>query len=833
MRTFCCLLFLFYSSLNSFSQKVTGTVTSKDGKTVQYASIFVKGTTEGTNANAEGKYFLDLAPGQYTLVCQQVNYHKQEKNIVCTKEGVVVDFTLEPLEISMPEVIVTNRKKVDPAYEIIKNTINKRQYYRDQLNEFECEVYTKGQLRIRNYPKKILGKKIDFEDGDTSKKKMLYLSETISLYSVQKPDKERIEVISSKVSGNSDAYGLSAPRYFSFYDNTIFIGNEQNPNNTLNPRGFISPISDNALYYYKYKFEGDFQDDDKTVSRILVIPRRKYEPLFQGYINIVQDDWRIHSVQLKLTKESQMQFLDSLKIEQLYRPIKGDTWAIMSQVMYPWVKILGFDAYGSFVNIYSNFNLEPDFEKKHFSNTLLKYNEGSNKKPVDYWESARPVPLQEEEIFDYRVKDSLERVRQSPAYIDSIERVRNQFNMFGAMMFEQTFATASKRTTFSFRPLTEQVSFHPAEGLVINTGAIWTKRLDSSAYSRRSISLAPNLRYGFANKHFNAHLTVRYNFGKRNAHQIALSGGKRVFQFNNYSPIGPRGNTLSSLLSKENRMKTYESYYFRGSFTESIGNGFTWIAGFQYQDRLPLNNVTNYSWFKKKELYTPNYPNELVNENITRHQVFYSLLRLNWQPGTKYIELPEQRINIGSKYPIFSLEYIRSFDRFLGSDADFSKWKFTIKDDLNLKLKGRFSYRLGVGGFIDNERVPLPDYQHFNGNISSFATERVNSFQLLPLYQYSNTSDFYMLGHIEHNFNGLITNKIPGIRRLNLYLVTGANAFYINKNTNYFEWFVGLDNIFKQFRFDIVQSYQNGKRWMFDFRIGFRRTYRPRGDDWP
>lgn len=831
MRIACLLILFCCSSLISFSQKVSGTVSDKEGKPLAYASVLVKGTSKGTNANAEGKYFLDLTPGKYTLVCQYVNRKKEEKEIDCTGGNITVNFVLLIQEMELTGVVIGNGP--DPAYEMIRQTIKKRKYHLAQLDKFECEVYTKGQLRVRNYPKKILGRKVDFEDGDTSKKKMLYLSETISKYSVDKPAKERIEVISSKVSGNSDAYGLSAPRFFSFYDNNIFIGNEQNPTNTLNPRGFISPISDNALNYYKYKFEGDFQEDGKTVSRIKVIPRRKFEPLFEGYINIVEEDWRIHSVQLMLNKESQMQFLDSLKIEQLYRPATGDTWVIQSQVMYPAVKILGFDAYGSFVNIYSNFNLGPEYEKKHFNSTLLKYNDGSNKKSNEYWESARPIQLQEEEKFDYRVKDSLELVRQDPAYLDSIEKVRNKLNFFGALMFEQNFATSKKRTSFSFRPITEQVCFNPAEGLVISTGATWTKRLDSSAYSRHSISIAPNLRYGFGNKHFNGHLTVRYNYGKKNVNQIAVSGGSRVFQFNNYSPIGPRGNTLSSLLSKENRMKTYEAKYFRVSFTESIGNGFTWIAGFQYQDRSPLDNVTNYSWFKKKEEYTANFPDELVSQNITRHQVSTALLRINWQPGTRYVELPEQRINIGSKYPVFSLEYVQGIDRLFGSDADFSKWKFAIKDDLNFKLKGTFSYRVGVGGFIDNKKVPIPDYQHFNGNISSFATERLNSFQLLPLYQFSNTTNFYTLAHIEHNFNGLLTNKVPGLRKLNLYLVVGANGFYINKDLNYFEYFAGLDNIFKQFRFDVVQSYQNGKPWMLDFRIGFRRSFRPRGDDYP
>ena len=113
---------------------------------------------------------------------------------------------------------------------------------------------------------------------------MLYLSETVSIYSVNKPQKEKIEVLSSRVSGQSTAYGLSAPRFFNFYDNNIFIGDN------LNPRGFISPIADNAISHYKYKFEGDFFEDGRTISKIKVIPRRKYEPLFSGYTEDT-DNW--------------------------------------------------------------------------------------------------------------------------------------------------------------------------------------------------------------------------------------------------------------------------------------------------------------------------------------------------------------------------------------------------------------------------------------------------------------------------------------------------------------------------------------------------------------
>jgi hypothetical protein len=207
---------------------------------------------------------------------------------------------------------------------------------------------------------------------------------------------------------------------------------------------------------------------------------------------------------------------------------------------------------------------------------------------------------------------------------------------------------------------------------------------------------------------------------------------------------------------------------------------------------------------------------------------------ITWQPGARYIELPERKINIGSKYPVFSLQYTQAFKNVFGSDERFSKWKLGITDDINFKLQGKFRYRLGIGGFIDTgSNVQVPDYNHFNGNISTFATEYLNSFQLLPIYQFSNISKFYALAHIEHNFKGFLTNKIPGIKKLNLYLVAGANGFYINSKKNYYEIFAGFDNIFKQVRVDFVQSYLNGKPWQSGFRIGFSKGAGRKGDDWP
>jgi len=126
-----------------------------------------------------------------------------------------------------------------------------------------------------------------------------------------------------------------------------------------------------------------------------------------------------------------------------------------------------------------------------------------------------------------------------------------------------------------------------------------------------------------------------------------------------------------------------------------------------------------------------------------------------------------------------------------------------------------------MGGFLNHDSVNIPDYTHFNGNEIIIASPYLSSFQMAPYYKYSNTETFYSTLHLEHHFNGFLTNKIPYFRNLNWYLVGGANAFYVNQQKNYTEAFVGLENIFKVIRFDFVWGFEYGRRPDTRVRIGF------------
>ena len=784
---------------------ITGVVKDSKGALLPFSSILIKGTTQGTTANSKGVYSFQAAPGQYQIVCQHVGYTSVEKTVRITKGETVLDFVLEEQRYNLKEVIVKSGSE-DPAYEIIRNAIKNREQHLSEIRKFQCRVYIKGQLQLRDYPKRFMGDKVDFEDGDTSKRKMIFLSETVAKYFVE-DSKRKVEVISTRVSGRSDGYGFSNPQVISFYENNIQIGRG------LNPRGFISPIANNALQFYKYKFEGTFYENGVEISRVKVIPRRKYEPLFSGYINITEGEWRIQGVQLKLLREQQMQFLDTLTIEQLYVPLKN-VWIIKQQVLYPSGKFFGFDFFGSFVQVYDQFDIDPVFNRKFFGNTLLKFTDSSNKKNRDYWDSVRPVPLLDNEIRDYHKKDSLEQLHKDPHYMDSLDRVRNKVTLSKLLLTGQSFEKERKQQHLAFDPLLDLVGiyYNPAEGRLLDYGIRYTKEWKGE----KRLQINPEIRYGFANRHLNEWVNSNYRFGKKNTQTISAEGGKKVFQFSNQDPISELNNTLSTYFWQHNEMKTYEAAFVKLAYSSAVGDGLTVFVNLQFQDRKPLDNTI---LGLDGRLFSPNYPTAILSSNLTPDKSAIAMLGLNWRPGTKYIEFPDSKINIGSRYPVFNLSLTRGFSGLLGSSTDYMQWHFNVSDNINMHIIGRLNLKAEMGGFLYANRLYAPDYQHYLGDQTVIAGQYLNGFQLMPYYMYSNTASFYTAGHVEYHLNGLFTNKIPGFRKLNWFLVLGANGLYINNEQHYYELFFSVENIFKVARIDFVKGYEQNSSGIEGIRV--------------
>lgn len=820
------LLFIFFANTSS-AQKIYGTVFSDKGDLLPYASITIKGTSIGASANNKAKFSFTVLPGTYTVVCQHIGYKTQEKNITVKNEDGEITFILANQQLDMTEVVVKSGE--DPAYAIIRQAIKKRPFYQDQVKGFECELYTKDLMKLRNLPKKILGRKIPDEDIrdmgiDSSRKGIIYLSESVAKVYIQQPDKFKMEVLSSRVSG-SDGFGFTFPTFISLYQNNVSIFLDR-----LNPRGFVSPIADGALSMYKYKYLGSFYEDGKEINSIKVIPRRNYEPAFSGIINITDGDWRIHSLDLLLTKTSQLEIVDTLQITQIHVPVGNDIWRVKNQLIHFNFKQFGIDAIGNFVSVYSDYKINPVFAKNRFNKIIINYDTGVNKKSVAYWDTTRPVPLEAEEKMDYKVKDSIFLVNkdslQSKSSVDSLNKKQGKLKVYDVFWkgLHRTKYTVKGNHNWGVESLIQGLEYNTVEGLVVNINPYYSRYLKKI---KTNFSFEPSIRYGFSNTHLNAWAdlyfrTRDWETDKKLKRQAwTISGGKRVNQFNKANPITPLTNSINTLIWGDNFMKIYENYFAAINFSKRYESGFRFNINALYEDRIPLDNTTDFVIFKRDSAnLLPNYPFEQLASQFPRHQAFIISIDVNIKPGQRYIQFPNRKMSVGSNYPTFSFNYTKGIKNIFDSDADFDKWRFSINDDKNFKLAGLFKYKIGIGGFLNKKKVFIQDYQHFNGNRSTRASEYLNSFQLAKYYANSTTSSFYSFGHLEHHFNGLITNKIPLFKRLNWNLVAGSNAFYVNGKNNYVEVFAGLENILKIFRFDFVVAYTNGNKGLSGIRIG-------------
>jgi len=821
------LLFLFFANSAS-AQKIYGTVFSDKGDLLPYASITIKGTSTGTSANDKAKFSFTVAPGTYIVVCQYIGYKTQEKNITVKREDAELTFIITAQQLDMTEVIVKSGE--DPAYEIIRQAIKKRSFYNEQVSGFECGLYTKDLMKLRKLPKKILGRKIPDEDLkdmglDSNRKGIIYLSESVAKVYVQQPDKFKMEVISSRVSG-SDGFGFTFPTFISFYQNNISVFLDR-----LNPRGFVSPIADAAISVYKYKYLGSFNEDGKEINSILVIPRRNYEPVFSGTINITDGDWRIHSLDLVLTKTSQLEIVDTLHITQFHVPVGNDVWRVKNQHINFTFKQFGIDAIGNFVSVYSDYKINPVFAKNRFDKIIVNYDTASNKRPVAYWDTTRPMPLEAEEKMDYKVKDSIFLVNKdsilSQASVDSMNKKQGKLKLYNIFWkgLNRTKYTVNGNHSWGVEPLLQGLEYNTVEGLVVNFYPYYNRYLKKI---KTNFSFEPNLRYGFGNTHLNAWADLIFRTRdwetdkKLKRQSWTISGGKRVSQINKANPITPLSNSISTLLYGNNFMKIYENYFASVSFSKRYESGLRFSVNALYEDRMPLNNTTDFVIFKNNvKNITPNYAyKDTIPYPSVAHQAIIVSFDISIKPGQRYIQYPNRKLSLGSNYPTFSLSYTKGIQNIFGSDVNFDKWRFSINDDKNFKLAGLLKYKVGIGGFLNTRKVFIQDYQHFNGNRTLRASEYVNSFQLAGYYDNSTASSFYTFGHLEHHFNGLLTNKIPLFKRLNWNLVGGGNAFYVNGKNNYVEVFAGLENVLKVFRVDFVAAYSNGKSTTTGIRIG-------------
>ncbi len=804
----------FLLSSHCFAATVSGKITDSKGEVIPFASVYIKGTTSGATTNINGIFSIVLQPGSYELVFKSIGYKTYSEKIVVEEKDIFLPIRLEDEVVTLNAVTIKAADQEDPAYAIIREAIKKRKFYLEQVKSFSCDAYVKGIQRLLKHPKKVMGIEIDPENEIDTSSGVYYLSESVSKFYFRQPDKVKEEMVSSKVSGKSSAFSWNsaAEMHFNFYENLI--------QNGLNTRGFISPIASYALLYYNYKLEGAFVENGELVNKIKVIPKRKDEPAFSGYIYITDGSWRIHSSDLFLTKDSQIRFLDTLEMRQNYIPVTKEVWMPFYSEFYFSFNIFGVKGNGTYLGINSNYVLDPLFPEKFFTGEQIKINPDANKKDTSYWSTTRPVPLTTEEKKDYRKKDSVAVIKESKPYLDSLDRKSNRVSFGGLVLAGYTHRNRFKKQSLDVSGLFQNIQFNTVQGWNAGLEIGWQKKFEHN--TDYSVSIAP--RYGFSNERWTCTGLFDRNYDPKHFSELIVQGGVDAVQFNSRKPISPLINTAYSLLNGQNFMKLYEKKFAYAEHLCEIVNGVVLNAGIEYAERSPLNNTTSYTTIRPPaHEYTSNNPLLPATDSILSFPSNRSLsinVRMRFRLHQKYYSRPDEKINIGSKYPSLFISYRKGISGLLGSEVDYDLVKAAVEGRLRLGIFGRSRWMISAGKFLNDRKLFFMDYYHFSGNQTLYSKFDFQSYELLDYYRYSTHGQF-VEAHLEHNFGGFLFNRIPLLKKLNFSEIAGFHFISSDTLSSYTEVFFGLSKL-DLFRAEFVMAFDPNGVFSSGFRFGFR-----------
>lgn len=800
------LIFIFFSAVAS--TQVVGTITNASNEPLPFVNILIENTYKGTTSNDDGYYELNISkPNTYSIVYSYLGFKTVKKTVTINKFPYEINISLEAESVSLGEVVINSED--NPANSIMRLVIAKRKENLEKINSYRADFYSRGLIKIEDAPEKILGQEVgDLGGGlDSTRTGIIYLSETISKIQYLRPDKLKEKITASKVSGNSSGFSFNnaIDVDYNFYNNTVEFGNE-----------IISPLANNAFSYYRYKLEGIFYDDrGNLINKINVIPKRENDPVFSGNIYIVEDQWTLYALELDITGvQARIPAADILSLKQTFSFSEEDNiWALISQSLDFKYGIFGIKGDGRFTAVYSNYEFNQHLTRKDFGREIVAFADQANKKDSLFWNTIRPVPLTLEERTDYIKKDSIQLVKESKPYLDSIDREQNTFKVLDILGY--TYQDSQKDIRLGFDIPISQVSFNTVQGYTVNTDVFFTKDYDDF---NRFFSANANIEYGFSDDRLRATGSLTYKFNNTSRRFLTLSGGIQVEQFNASNPITEIENSIATLFFEENYMKLYERLFMQINYSEELFNGLRLFTGVSYENRSALFNTSDQTFYpKRNKAYFSNNPLDptstvapFQNHNIVKLNVS---ARINFDQ--EYLSYPDRKVNISNeKLPTLVLGYEKGLGA-TNSNYNFDQIKARLSQSINVADKGRFSYNLRAGKFFNADDIAFMDFQHFNGNQINVSRKGnyTDVFNNLGYYDLS-TNNSYLEMHAEHDFNGYILGKIPLLNKLNFNLIIGAHNLSIPDRSPYQEYTIGLDNIgwgkWRFLRFDYIRSYQSG-----------------------
>ena len=372
------LIFLLIP-LAGFTQvtKIMGTVKdSANDDPLPFVNIIIKGTTDGTLTDFEGRYALEVNTKGDSIRFSLVGYKSVTRKIVKHKFQ-SFDIRMAEEKITLSEVTI--HYTGNPAETILRKIIQNRD--KNSIQSFEAyqyHAYTKIEIDANNITDRLKSRKLlkpfnfVFQYVDTSTltgKSFLpvFLTETTSDIYFRKNPKSRKEIITgSKISGIQNE---SVSQFLGNFSLEIDVYKDYIP---LFEKNFICPIASFGIDSYRYYLIDSTFLGNKWCYHIMFKPRRKQELTFTGDFWVNDSTWAIKKIEMRIATDANINFVNDLAVQQEFQWAEDKFWMktkdyliIDFNIIQRSKKIVGF--FGHKTTFYSDFQFDVPANKKFFS----------------------------------------------------------------------------------------------------------------------------------------------------------------------------------------------------------------------------------------------------------------------------------------------------------------------------------------------------------------------------------------------------------------------------------------------------------------------------------
>ncbi len=292
-----CLLFLV--ALPAQAQfLIRGTVRdAATQETLPSATVFIHaGGGHGTIANAVGYFEIRVDGLPVTLEIRHIGYETQRIPVDAGAPD-PLEVALQPVAYQLGEVAVTDE---DPAYNIMRKVIARKQSQRKRTDTFTAEAYTRFMLY--------------------SEERLVQVEEQVARYFSRGDAVRQVVQARRRRPAGSETFRFASATYVpNFYDDIVEIAGFQ----------LVGPTHPDALDVYTFTLGGYRVQDGRTVYDIYFAPKNRLQTAFVGYAAVQDETYVILETVLRpdpeLTQPEPIKAWDAL-YEQRFAPFADSVW---------------------------------------------------------------------------------------------------------------------------------------------------------------------------------------------------------------------------------------------------------------------------------------------------------------------------------------------------------------------------------------------------------------------------------------------------------------------------------------------------------------------------